>query len=79
MVAGDIVLYSHEWKDFLTDSRYNNAATLHFVREEEDCYYVTGYYDEGHECNGYELALVGYRQRRCLVSVEQPQQSPVTL
>ena len=71
-------LYSDEWRDFLHDSRYQNVATFHFIREEEDCYYVTAYDNAGYECNGYDLALVGYRQRRCLVMLEHLQESPVS-
>ena len=71
-------LYSDEWRGFLSDSRYTNVATFHFIREEEDCYYVTAYDNAGYECNGYNLAEVGYRQRRCLVTLGHLQESPVS-
>lgn len=77
MVKGQLTLHSQEWRDFLDDSTYINVATFHFIRQEEDCYYVTAYNDAGHECNGYNLTLVGYRQRRCLILVEDLHQSPV--
>ena len=53
---GHVTLYSKGWKDFLADSKYTNVLTFHFIREEEDYYYVTAYNDDGYECNGYNLA-----------------------
>ena len=76
-VAGHFALYSSEWRDFLDNSKYVNVATFQFIREEQDCYYVTGYNDAGYECNGYDLALVGYRQRRCLFTLDDPEQPAV--
>ena len=77
MVAGHLTLYSSEWKAFLEDSKYVNVSTFHFIRQEQDCYYVTGYNDAGHECNGYLLTLVGNRQRRCLVTLNNMDEYPV--
>lgn len=70
-------LYEREWRTFLDDSKYVNMRTLHFIRDSEDCYYLTAYNQFGYEMNGYNLALVGYRQRRCLLTLEQLESSPV--
>ncbi|GKB92271.1 hypothetical protein Tco_0964543 [Tanacetum coccineum] len=48
-------LFSREWKSFITDSRYMRVNTLHFIRAAPDEYYVTGYHNDGSECNGYDL------------------------
>ena len=77
MCAGQLTLYSHEWKKFLEDSGYRNIHMFHFVREEQDLYYVTAYNNYGFECNGYNLADVGYRQIRCLLTVEHRALAPV--
>ena len=77
MSAGQLTLYSHEWKKFLEDSGYRNIHMFHFVREEQDLYYVTAYNTSGFECNGYNLAEVGYRQIRCLLTVEHRTDAPV--
>ena len=70
-------LHQDEWRKFLDDSKYINMATLHFIRHEEDCYYVTAYNNSGYEMSGYNLALTGYRQRRCLLTLEHLNASPV--
>ena len=77
MVAGRLALYSHEWKKFLEDSGYRNIHMFHFIREEQDLYYVTAYNRSGYECNGYNLATVGYRQRRCMLTLEHIKEAPV--
>ena len=78
MVGGNrLKLYDMEWRKFLDDSKYRNVATFHFIREEEDSYYVTAYNNAGAELNGYNLNLVGYRQRRWLATLEHLESSPV--
>ena len=77
IVRGNLTLYSHEWKHFLEDSNYRNIAMFHFIREEQDLYYVTAYNIAGYECNGYNLADVGYRQRRCMITLEEIAEGPV--
>ena len=72
-------LYQAEWRAFLDDSKYANMATLHFIRLEEDCYYITAYDINGYEMSGYNLNLAGYRQRRWLITLDQLQSSPVSL
>ena len=77
MVRGHVTLYSHEWQAFWDDSKYEDVATLHFIREEEDYYYVTGYNHQGYECNGYHVLFEGHKQRRCLVTKEEGAQPMV--
>ncbi|GKD54744.1 hypothetical protein Tco_1288131, partial [Tanacetum coccineum] len=45
------------------------------AQEGEDEYYVTAYHNGGIECNGYDLVRVGYRQRRCLVTMGDMKES----
>nr|GEW00578.1 hypothetical protein [Tanacetum cinerariifolium] len=52
------------------------VATLHFIRQGVDEYYVTAYHSGGFECNGYDLVLVGQRQKRCLVTMGDMEDSP---
>nr|GEU66065.1 hypothetical protein [Tanacetum cinerariifolium] len=61
--TNNYALYSCEWKAFITHSQYVRVNTLHFIRATPDEYYVTGYHNDGTECNGYDLARVGFRQR----------------
>lgn len=77
MIAGRLTLYSHEWKKFLEDSGYRNIHMLHFIRQEQDLYYVTAYNRSGFECNGYNMPEVGYRQPRCLLTLEEKNIGPV--
>ena len=78
MAGGNrLKMFEAEWRGFLHDSKYKNVAMFHFIRQEEDYYYVTAYNNEGYECNGSNLAEVGYRQRRWLVTLEHIQESPV--
>nr|GEU28609.1 ribonuclease H-like domain, reverse transcriptase, RNA-dependent DNA polymerase [Tanacetum cinerariifolium] len=59
----------------LSLSRYVRVNTLHFIRNAPDEYYVTGYHNDGSECNGYDLDHVGFRQRRCLLTVGNLEES----
>nr|GEV65438.1 DNA-binding pseudobarrel domain-containing protein [Tanacetum cinerariifolium] len=52
-------LFSHEWQEFLRDSKYVMVSFLHFIRQVQDEYYVTAYQNAGGECNGYDLARAG--------------------
>ena len=70
-------LYEAEWRGFLDDSKYTDVSIFHFIRQEDDTYYVTAYNNDGHELNGYNLAMVGYRQRRFLGTLEQLDESLV--
>lgn len=73
-------MYGEEWEQFLKDSRYTNVEMLHFIREEEDTYYVTAYNDAGIECGGYDRRSIGRRQMRCLVTMgENVEHSPVSV
>ena len=70
-------LYEAEWRGFLDDSKYTDVSIFHFIRQEADTYHVTTYNNDGHELNGYNLAMVGYRQRRFLGTLEQLDESLV--
>ena len=59
------MMYGVSWKRFVEDSKYKNVATLHFIREEENTFYVTAYDIDGAECGGYKLSDVGNRVVRC--------------
>lgn len=58
-----------EWTAFVKDSSYMNVETLHFILEEDNTYYVTGYDAAGWECGGYNEREIGNRQMRCLVTI----------
>ncbi|GJT67977.1 hypothetical protein Tco_1019457 [Tanacetum coccineum] len=75
--SNNYALFSREWKAFITDSRYVRVNTLHFIRAAPDEYYVTGYHNDGRECNGYDLDRVGFRQRRFLLIVDNLEESPI--
>ncbi|GJY83145.1 hypothetical protein Tco_0496521 [Tanacetum coccineum] len=76
-VTNNYAPLSNEWKAFISDSRYVMVNTLHFIRAAPDEYYVIGYHNDGCEGNGYDLARVGYQQRRCLVMVADMEESPI--
>ncbi|PWA53183.1 hypothetical protein CTI12_AA444870 [Artemisia annua] len=68
MVDGDdIKLYKDEWARFLEDNVPPHVTTLHFVKEAESTFYVTGYSNLGVEGPGYDRRTVGNRLSRCLV------------
>ncbi|PWA39412.1 hypothetical protein CTI12_AA570250 [Artemisia annua] len=68
MVDGnEIKLYGDEWGRFIEDNVPPHVTTLHFVKEAETTFYVTGYTDFGVEGPGYERRDVGNRLSRCLV------------
>ncbi|GJW32675.1 hypothetical protein Tco_0052707, partial [Tanacetum coccineum] len=75
--SNNYALFSREWKAFITDSRYVRVNTLHFIRDAPDEYYVTGYHNDGSECNGYDLDRVGFRQRIFLLTVAYLEESPI--
>ena len=62
-------MMGEEWSGFVKDSRYMNADTFHFIREEGNTYYVTAYDTAGWECGGYNRSEIGDRQMRCLVTI----------
>ena len=43
-----------KWTTFCNRSLNEDVELLHFVEEGEDCFYVTGYLENGHEVRGYE-------------------------
>ena len=65
--GNSIQLYGDEWAKFVEDNVPAHIRTLHFVKEAESTFYVTGYDDKGIEGPGYESRVVGNRVARCLV------------
>ncbi|GJS46192.1 hypothetical protein Tco_0596313 [Tanacetum coccineum] len=59
-----------------TIHKYVRVNTLHFIRAAPDEYYVKAYHNNRSECNGYNLDLLGYRQRRTLVTLTSMEESP---
>nr|GEX33320.1 DNA-binding pseudobarrel domain-containing protein [Tanacetum cinerariifolium] len=74
--TNNYALFSNEWKEFLHDSKYVRVSTFYFIRQGMDEYYVTTYHNGGFECNGYDLVIVGQRQKRCLVTMGDMEESP---
>ena len=70
MADNNFKLYGEEWETFVKDSKYTNVAALHFIKEEADTYYVTGYGEDGSECGGYNRTEIGERQMRCLATMQ---------
>ncbi|PWA34300.1 DNA-binding pseudobarrel domain-containing protein [Artemisia annua] len=62
-----IHLHGDEWAKFVEDNVPAHITTLHFVKEGETTFYVTGYDKVGIEGPGYERRIVGNRVARCLV------------
>ena len=62
-----IKLHGDEWNKFVEDNVPSHVKTLHFVKEAESTFYVTGYDGAGIEGLGYERRVVGNRVSRCLV------------
>ena len=60
-------MYGDEWAKFVEDNVPSLVSTLHFVKEADSTFYVTGYNDQGIEVPGYERRVVGNRVSRCLV------------
>lgn len=63
---GRWVLWDLEWQDFVTENVTSETKFMHFIKQGEDDYYVTGYKNDGSECAGYDRRLVGPRLLRCL-------------
>ncbi|GJU19344.1 ribonuclease H-like domain-containing protein [Tanacetum coccineum] len=56
-----------EWENFARDNLNSSVRTLHFVKEADDTFYVTGYNYDGIEYQGYEQRVVGNRVVTCLI------------
>ena len=63
-------LHGDEWTKFVEDNVPPHVRTLHFVKEAESTFYVTGYDNAGIEGPGYEIRVVGNRLARCLVRAD---------
>ena len=52
---GPMVISGPRWRAFALANLNENVHLLHFVEEGDDCYYVTGYNEDGTEFAGYNL------------------------
>ena len=62
--------YGAGWAEFVRTSKYTDPSILHFMNLEKDMYYVTGYDKDGFECGGYNNAVIGSRQKRCFLYMD---------
>ena len=53
-VHGPFTLKGYKWTKFAKENISNRVWLLHFIREGDDTWYVTGYQSNGHEDGGYE-------------------------
>ena len=49
-----IILKGCKWTQFAKANISNRVWLLHFIKEGDDTWYVTGYHSNGHEDGGYE-------------------------
>ena len=52
---GPIQLTGERWRAFALANLNRDVRTLHFVEEGDDCFYVTGYNQDGTEYGGYNM------------------------
>ncbi|GJR15077.1 hypothetical protein Tco_0797729 [Tanacetum coccineum] len=65
------------WSRFINRSGYGDIATLHFISEGADTFYVTGYDEHGSEIGGYNDLMTQQRRSRILVTLgNNPGESP---
>ncbi|GKD74998.1 hypothetical protein Tco_1333280, partial [Tanacetum coccineum] len=57
------------WSRFINRSGYGDIATLHFIWEGEDTFYVTGYDEHGSEIGRYNDLMTQQRRSRILVTL----------
>lgn len=65
-IDGKWVLSDKEWIAFVASNVPRNTATIHFIRQGEEDFYVTVYDINGSECPGYDRRTIGPRMIRCL-------------
>lgn len=74
VVDGKVQLYGDEWIKFVEDNVPASVRTLHFIKEGEDTFYVTGYAKNGSEGSGYDVSR---RFVKCLVRCKTGGQVPL--
>ena len=74
IVGSEVQLYGDEWIKFVEDNVPASVKILHFIKEGEDTFYVTGYNENGSEGSGYD---VGRRFVKCLVRRKNGRQVPL--
>nr|GFC73345.1 hypothetical protein [Tanacetum cinerariifolium] len=68
------------WSRFSNRSRYGDTATLHFIWEGVDTFYVTRYDEHGSKIGGYNDMMTQQRRLRILVTLgNDPGESPEKL
>ncbi|GKD33737.1 hypothetical protein Tco_1249246 [Tanacetum coccineum] len=67
----ELELYDTEWVRFVEDSGYQDMATLHFIHESANTFYVTGYEISGWESGGYNEVQTRGRMTRCFARLRQ--------
>ena len=51
---GDVVLTCDKWKQFAAEKFDMDVKWIHFVEQGDECFYVTGYYENGNEFGVYD-------------------------
>lgn len=52
---GPLLLSGERWRAFALGNLNRDVNILHFVEEGDDCFYVTGYNQDGTEFGGYNM------------------------
>ena len=52
---GPMVVSGARWRAFALENLNDDVNLLHFLEEGDDCYYVTGYNQDGTEFAGYNI------------------------
>lgn len=52
---GPIVLTGETWRRFALENLSLDVRMLHFIEEGDDCFFVTGYTQDGAEFGGYHM------------------------
>ncbi|GJU29074.1 hypothetical protein Tco_1172663 [Tanacetum coccineum] len=66
-VGNKLHLHGDEWENFTRDNLNSSVRTLHFVKEADDTFYITGYNHDGIEWQGYEELAKGNIAVKCLI------------
>jgi hypothetical protein len=74
IVGSEVQLYGDEWIKYVEDNVSASVKILHFNKEGEDTFYVTGYNENGSEGSGCD---VGRRFVKCLVRRKNERQVPL--
>ena len=65
--CGPWYLAGPKWTAFCNRCLNEDVELLHFVEEGEDCFYVTGYLENGHEVGGYAGIRSGMSRFKSIV------------